>query len=283
MTHPCPTQLEQRVCQPATPRHAERCTACAPVSCCVQPLGRQVAQGQHAPLHACATPAGGSHEGYVKWACASAVRRGWRAVALNLRGCNGLPLTSGRGYNAIQTSDIHIAVASIKGCVHAGSLAWRFLGCCGSCARQSAHQPAKQHRQLPWWSWAAVRAHCCWPATLDGGWGLGGPVQQRRVVNHARGVHTALQALPHRAAAGRRLQPGEHPADQVRGGGGPGAFRGGGQPAGARRSGSCPDAAAGRAAQLSDGTWSGQQQQQAGPERACSQYQRPQRQLQQQG
>lgn len=60
--------------------------------------------------------AGGSHEGYVKWACASAVRRSWRAVALNLRGCNGLPLTSGRGYNAIQTTDVHIAVASIKGC-----------------------------------------------------------------------------------------------------------------------------------------------------------------------
>lgn len=29
---------------------------------------------------------GGSHEGYVKWAAAAAAAKGWRAVALNLRG-----------------------------------------------------------------------------------------------------------------------------------------------------------------------------------------------------
>lgn len=58
--------------------------------------------------------AGGSHEGYVKWACVAAASRGWRAVVLNMRGCNGLPLTSARGYNAINTSDVHVAVQSIR-------------------------------------------------------------------------------------------------------------------------------------------------------------------------
>lgn len=56
---------------------------------------------------------GGSHEGYVKWACMAAANRGWRAVVLNMRGCNGLPLTSARGYNAINTPDLHVAVQSI--------------------------------------------------------------------------------------------------------------------------------------------------------------------------
>jgi predicted alpha/beta-fold hydrolase len=56
---------------------------------------------------------GGSHEGYVKWACVAAASRGWRAVVLNMRGCNGLPLTSARGYNAINTADLHVAVQSI--------------------------------------------------------------------------------------------------------------------------------------------------------------------------
>lgn len=56
---------------------------------------------------------GGSHEGYVKWACVAAANRGWRAVVLNMRGCNGLPLTSARGYNAIITADVHVAVQSI--------------------------------------------------------------------------------------------------------------------------------------------------------------------------
>jgi len=64
------------------------------------------------PVFAC-LPAGGSHEGYVKWACVAAASRGWRAVVLNMRGCNGLPLTSARGYNAINTADVHVAVQSI--------------------------------------------------------------------------------------------------------------------------------------------------------------------------
>jgi predicted alpha/beta-fold hydrolase len=59
---------------------------------------------------------GGSHEGYVKWACVAAASRGWRAVVLNMRGCNGLPLTSARGYNAINTADLHVAVQSIHRC-----------------------------------------------------------------------------------------------------------------------------------------------------------------------
>lgn len=40
---------------------------------------------------------GGSHEGYVKWACIAAAQRGWRPVVLNLRGCNGLDVSSPRG------------------------------------------------------------------------------------------------------------------------------------------------------------------------------------------
>jgi predicted alpha/beta-fold hydrolase len=40
-------------------------------------------------------------------------------VVLNMRGCNGLPLTSARGYNAINTADLHVAVQSIHRCGHA--------------------------------------------------------------------------------------------------------------------------------------------------------------------
>lgn len=43
---------------------------------------------------------GGSHEGYIKWAAAQAAARGWRAVVLNLRGCNGLDVSSPRGCDA---------------------------------------------------------------------------------------------------------------------------------------------------------------------------------------
>jgi predicted alpha/beta-fold hydrolase len=57
---------------------------------------------------------GGSHEGYCKGAAMAAAARGWRAVVLNLRGCGGLPLTSARGYNALQTHDVHVAVSSIQ-------------------------------------------------------------------------------------------------------------------------------------------------------------------------
>ncbi|KAI8475440.1 MAG: Alpha/Beta hydrolase protein [Monoraphidium minutum] len=56
---------------------------------------------------------GGSHEGYVKWACTAAQQRGWRAVVLNLRGCNGLDVSSPRGYNALQTHDVHVALTSV--------------------------------------------------------------------------------------------------------------------------------------------------------------------------
>jgi hypothetical protein len=63
---------------------------------------------------AAAVVAGGSHEGYVKWACVAAAARGWRAVVLNMRGCNGVPITSARGYNAINTGDLHVAVQSIR-------------------------------------------------------------------------------------------------------------------------------------------------------------------------
>ncbi|GBF97751.1 hypothetical protein Rsub_10915 [Raphidocelis subcapitata] len=57
---------------------------------------------------------GGSHEGYIKWACIAAAARGWRAVVLNLRGCNGLDVSSPRGYNALQTHDVHVALSSVS-------------------------------------------------------------------------------------------------------------------------------------------------------------------------
>jgi len=58
---------------------------------------------------------GGSHEGYVKWACAAAASKGWRAVAMCNRGCNGVPLTAPRGYSATNTHDLHRVIQSIKG------------------------------------------------------------------------------------------------------------------------------------------------------------------------
>ncbi|KAG2498167.1 hypothetical protein HYH03_003924 [Edaphochlamys debaryana] len=57
---------------------------------------------------------GGSHEGYVKWVCAAAACRGWRAVVLNYRGCNGLPFTAPRGYAATMSHDVFTAVYSVR-------------------------------------------------------------------------------------------------------------------------------------------------------------------------
>jgi abhydrolase domain-containing protein 1/3 len=58
---------------------------------------------------------GGSHESYCRAICHAAVtRRGWRAVVLNYRGCNGLPLTSPRGYAATLTPDVHVAVEAVR-------------------------------------------------------------------------------------------------------------------------------------------------------------------------
>ena len=48
----------------------------------------------------------------MKWACAAAARRGWRAAVLNLRGCNGLGVSSPRGYSALMTHDVHVALES---------------------------------------------------------------------------------------------------------------------------------------------------------------------------
>ena len=53
---------------------------------------------------------GGSHEGHTKWAIASGAVRGWRCVALNLRGCNGVPLTSPKVYCAASSE------AGVAGC-----------------------------------------------------------------------------------------------------------------------------------------------------------------------
>lgn len=103
--------------------------------------------------------AGGSHEGYIKWACAAAASRGWRAVVLNMRGCNGLPLTSARGYNAINTGDVHVAVQSIRryskghdssstsATAAAGFQTCLMTSCCSTASSlyQYSHQHSHQH------------------------------------------------------------------------------------------------------------------------------------------
>ena len=53
---------------------------------------------------------GGSHEGPTKWALATAAARGWRCVALNLRGCGGAELASPKVYCAASSSDVRAAV-----------------------------------------------------------------------------------------------------------------------------------------------------------------------------
>ena len=53
---------------------------------------------------------GGSHEGPTKWALATAAARGWRCVALNLRGCGGAALASPKVYCAASSSDVRAAV-----------------------------------------------------------------------------------------------------------------------------------------------------------------------------
>lgn len=56
---------------------------------------------------------GGSFEGYILSACAELANRGVRPVVLNLRGCGGTELTSGRGYTALQAPDVAVAVGSV--------------------------------------------------------------------------------------------------------------------------------------------------------------------------
>ena len=57
---------------------------------------------------------GGSHEGPLKWAMAAGAVRGWRCVGLNLRGCNGVPLTSPKVYCAASSEDVRAAVEACK-------------------------------------------------------------------------------------------------------------------------------------------------------------------------
>lgn len=40
--------------------------------------------------------------------------RGWRAVAMNHRGCGGTRLTSGWAYNGAFTGDVRMAVSHIR-------------------------------------------------------------------------------------------------------------------------------------------------------------------------
>lgn len=57
---------------------------------------------------------GGSHEGHTKWAIAAGAVRGWRCVALNLRGCNGVLLTSPKVYCAASSEDVRAAVNAAR-------------------------------------------------------------------------------------------------------------------------------------------------------------------------
>ena len=57
---------------------------------------------------------GGSHEGPSKWAVATGAVRGWRCVALNLRGCNGVPLSSAKVYCAASAEDVRAAVDAAR-------------------------------------------------------------------------------------------------------------------------------------------------------------------------
>ncbi|CAN0170596.1 unnamed protein product, partial [Scytosiphon promiscuus] len=45
----------------------------------------------------------------------NAHKRGWRAVAMNHRGCGGTLLTSGWAYNGAFTGDVRLAVNHIHG------------------------------------------------------------------------------------------------------------------------------------------------------------------------
>ena len=57
---------------------------------------------------------GGSHEGPSKWAVATGAVRGWRCVALNLRGCNGVPLSNAKVYCAASAEDVRAAVDAAR-------------------------------------------------------------------------------------------------------------------------------------------------------------------------
>ena len=52
--------------------------------------------------------AGGSHEGYCKWLCAAAFKKGWRACVMNNRGCSGLKLLTKRVYSATCFDDLQL-------------------------------------------------------------------------------------------------------------------------------------------------------------------------------
>lgn len=58
---------------------------------------------------------GGSHETYVQWLVATAVReRGMAAVVMNARGCAGTSLASAQGYCGAWTEDVRASVRHIR-------------------------------------------------------------------------------------------------------------------------------------------------------------------------
>ncbi|CAM9658270.1 unnamed protein product, partial [Choristocarpus tenellus] len=57
---------------------------------------------------------GSSSEGCILYAMDLAHSRGWRAVAMNHRGCGGTFLSSGWTYNGAFTGDVRLAVSHIR-------------------------------------------------------------------------------------------------------------------------------------------------------------------------
>ena len=48
--------------------------------------------------------------------CYTAYESKWRSVVFNYRGCNGIPLTSPKGYSPVVTDDVYAVVDEIKRC-----------------------------------------------------------------------------------------------------------------------------------------------------------------------
>lgn len=170
----------------------------------------------HASVLSTAVETGGSHEGYVKWACVAAASRGWRAVVLNMRGCNGLPLTSARGYNAINTADVHVAVQSIHRCAVSPSPACGFVHDPVACSLSSVQQQRlPQAIQLECWLSRPCAALPSWRQQLSNMTVHNADHQGCSPVRCC--FYLLLQPFPRRPTHGSWLQPRQRAAGQVPG------------------------------------------------------------------
>ena len=61
-----------------------------------------------------------SNFGYVRATMRACTEKGWIAVAMNLRGCGGIPLTTPRNYNGAYTGDIRYTVLKLSGRMEPG-------------------------------------------------------------------------------------------------------------------------------------------------------------------